>query len=80
VFLYNRRQTEAFHAKLQQRKELYEEVYNEVREGCELTASSEVLEALQREAQQVTACGDVLALIFDVLFLVGSLLSEFPPQ
>ena len=53
--LHRRRQTEAFHAKLQQRKELYEEVYNEVREGCELTASSEVLEALQREAQQVRA-------------------------
>ena len=40
--------------KLQQRKDLYEDVYNDVREACENTASVEVLEALQKEAQQVS--------------------------
>uniref|UniRef100_A0A7S3HIT3 B-related factor 1 n=1 Tax=Spumella elongata TaxID=89044 RepID=A0A7S3HIT3_9STRA len=48
-----RKQTEAYQLKLQQRKDLYEDVYNDVREGCENTASVEVLEALQKEAQQI---------------------------
>jgi len=53
--LYYRKQTEAYQLKLQQRKDLYEDVYNDVREACENTASVEVLEALQKEAQQVSS-------------------------
>lgn len=45
-------------------------MYNDVREGCELTASSEVLEALQREAQQVRV-------VFSICFVCA--LFQNPP-
>ena len=51
----HRKQTDAYQLKLQQRKDLYEDMYQDIREGCEQTASVEVLEALQREAQLVRA-------------------------
>ena len=59
-FTNYRKHTEAYQLKLQQRKDLYEDVYNDVREGCENTASVEVLEALQKEAQQVRGWCEIL--------------------
>lgn len=39
--------------KVQQRKDLYEDVYQDVLQNCEQITSAENMEALQKEAQTV---------------------------
>lgn len=48
-----RKVTDAYLLRMQERKDLYEDVYQQVLIGCEGTASQEGMEALQREAQEV---------------------------
>lgn len=45
--------TDTYMLRIQQRKDLYEDVYQQVLQGCEGSASQEGVEALQREAQAV---------------------------
>jgi hypothetical protein len=48
--------------RIQQRKDLYEDVYQQVLQGCEGSATQEGFEALQREAQTVSVFANCLRL------------------
>jgi hypothetical protein len=47
--------TENAMLRVQQRKDLYEDVYQEVLQGCEQNASEEGVQALREEAQTVSS-------------------------